>query len=162
MPLLKWLDKNLEKLIMRTALALICVVLMFQVIMRYCLGNALAWPEEFSRLCFIVASFYSVGYCIRYGLMLRVELLVNMMPGAARRFFTIFAQLCTLALFSFMAWSTVDVVMRSRKTMQLTTALRVPMYAIYAVVGVAFAIAALRAAQSLIAALRANTNEANG
>ena len=162
MPLLKWLDRNLEKFIMRAALALICVVLMFQVIMRYCLGNALAWPEEFSRLCFIVASFYSVGYCIRYGLMLRVELLVNMMPHGARRFFTIFAQLCSLALFSFMARSAVDVVMRSRKTMQLTTALRVPMYAIYAVVGIAFAIAALRSVQSLISALRNPDEGANG
>ena len=77
---ISWLDENLEEFLMLILLAMISIIIMLQVIMRYVFGHALSWPEEFTRFCFVYTGCLSAGYCIRRGVGIRVDLLLNFMP----------------------------------------------------------------------------------
>lgn len=61
---------------MRTPLSAITVVMSIQVIMRYLVGQALPWPEELSRYCYIWITFLSIGLTIRTGSYFRVTALL--------------------------------------------------------------------------------------
>ena len=73
--IISWLDENLEEFLMLILLAMISVIIMLQVIMRYCFGHALSWPEEFTRFCFVYTGCLSAGYCIRKGAGIRVRVI---------------------------------------------------------------------------------------
>lgn len=69
MRILKWLDKNFERVLLSFLLAVISCLMMLQIIMRYLFGNALAWPEELARYCFLASAYLCMGYCIKYNLL---------------------------------------------------------------------------------------------
>ena len=77
---LKWLDEDLEETILMVLLVAIAVVMMAQVVMRYCFRQSMPWPEEFCRFCFVYSGFISMGYCVRRGKMLKVDILVGFFP----------------------------------------------------------------------------------
>ena len=55
----------MEETILMVLLVAIAVVMMAQVVMRYCFRQSMPWPEEFCRFCFVYSGFISMGYCVR-------------------------------------------------------------------------------------------------
>ena len=67
------------------ALVLISAVIPWAVFTRYVLNSASSWPEPTAILLTIVLTFFGAAACYRLGLHMNVTLVVNPLPGAARR-----------------------------------------------------------------------------
>ena len=66
-------------------LALLCCVVLVQVVFRYVLGMPLTWTEELSRFMFIWLTFVGFGVAVDRRREMKVELFLGMMAVGARR-----------------------------------------------------------------------------
>ncbi len=151
---IKWLDKHLEETILVFFLALICCIMLLQVFMRYILNDSIAWAEEFCRYCYAWTAFFSLGYTVRCGNMLRVGVVVDMLPKALRKLAAIFANAVCLMLFTVFFVGSIGVVEAIRKTGQTSPAMGWPMYIVYFCTVIGFGLGALRTVQAIISQLR--------
>ncbi len=60
MNIVKWLDKNLELMILAFLLAVMSVLSFTNVIMRYCFHSALSWSDEICCYCLALSAFFSL------------------------------------------------------------------------------------------------------
>lgn len=81
---LKWLDEKFEWTVMVIFLVLITSTLSLQIIFRYIFSSSMAWPEEFSRYCFVLTGLFAIPFCIKRETMLRVDIIVSMFGGRTK------------------------------------------------------------------------------
>ena len=77
MKLFKTLDRCMESIGVVLSLVMVAVIFM-QVVFRYCLNNALPWPEEMARYLFIWISYLGVAVCMGDDSHLRVTVIPDM------------------------------------------------------------------------------------
>ncbi len=83
--MLKWLDLNLE-IIMLVSFSITMTVIVFaQVVMRYVFNSAFSWAEEISRYLFIWIIYLGISYSCRTRRHVRVMFLVNHLPNTVKR-----------------------------------------------------------------------------
>ena len=144
---LMWLDDNLEILLCGLLLTAITVVMSIQVIMRYLVGQALPWPEELSRYCYIWITFLSIGLTIRTGSYFRVTAIIDLLPEKLHKVMEIFFGAC--------AYVSIDIIATVYNSTQSSPAMRIPMYFVYLVLPVGMFISVFRTIQMLYLNIRA-------
>lgn len=150
MKFLRWLDQNLEKYIMVTALVAISCLLMLQVIMRYVFQNALGWPEELSRYFFILFSFTTLGFCLKYDLNFNIDLLIKIMPSSIQKIQKIVTYFGFLFFYGFCTFYSFRAVQFAAETGNVTPGLQIPVFILYILSGLGLFIGTARAVQSII------------
>jgi len=65
--------------------AVMTVIIIFQVFLRYLFLFSLSWSEEVARYLMIWASFLGASLAVKYGLHIGVEYLVNRFPPGPKR-----------------------------------------------------------------------------
>lgn len=154
MRVLKWLDDHLEETAMVVLLAAISLSLLLQIIMRYIFNDALSWSEELARYCFVWSTLLSIGYSIKKGNMLRIDILVQYLPKAWRKPLDIAVELFTLGFFCLLFYNSIFVVKRIYASGQTSPAMGIPMVAIYASLLIGFFLAIVRGIQKIVKLLR--------
>lgn len=149
MKFFKKLDQSLEEWILGALLIGMAVILLIQILMRAFLGNSLTWAEEVARYFYVWSVFLSIGYTIRINNILRVDLLVSFIPKAIRKYYEVLLSLIQAALFAFLAYKSVTVVLNVQISGQTSPALEIPMYLVYCIVPIGFALASLRSIQRI-------------
>src|SRR4029453_2133465 len=86
-----------------TALVLISAIIPWSVYTRYVVNRAASWPEPMAVLLTIVLTFFGAAACYRVSMHMRVTLLVDLLPAAARRMQAVGVELVMGALGLFMA-----------------------------------------------------------
>lgn len=146
---LKWLDEDLEETILMILLVAIAVVMMAQVVMRYFFRQSMSWPEEFCRFCFVYSGFISMGYCVRRGKMLKVDILVTFFPKFLQRVLDLIGRVVTLLFFAYLGFYAYQATMNSYRGGMTSPAMEVPMWFIYAAVLIGSALGFIRQIQDL-------------
>ncbi len=146
---LKWLDEDLEETILMILLVAIAVVMMAQVVMRYFFRQSMSWPEEFCRFCFVYSGFISMGYCVRRGKMLKVDILVTFFPKFLQRVLDLVGRVVTLLFFAYLGFYAYQATMNSYRGGMTSPAMEVPMWFIYAAVLIGSALGFIRQIQDL-------------
>ena len=146
---LKWLDEDLEETILMILLVAIAVVMMAQVVMRYFFRQSMSWPEEFCRFCFVYSGFISMGYCVRRGKMLKVDILVTFFPKFLQRVLDLVGRVVTLLFFAYLGFYAYQATMNSYCGGMTSPAMEVPMWFIYAAVLIGSALGFIRQIQDL-------------
>lgn len=131
---LKWLDEDLEESLLMILLVAISVVMMAQVIMRYFFRQSMSWPEEFCRFCFVYSGFLSMGYCVRKGKMLKVDILVTFFPKFLQKILDLVGRVITLLFFGYLGFYAYQATMNSYRGGMTSPAMEIPMWIIYAAV----------------------------
>ena len=90
-------------LIAAVALMFACIAL--QVVMRYVFGNALSWSEELALLMFSWAALGGLALGVREGFHVRLSLLLDPLPAAARRWLERGIELLTAVFGAYLLWS---------------------------------------------------------
>jgi C4-dicarboxylate transporter DctQ subunit len=145
----KWLDNDFEETILMVLLILMSCAMMWQVIMRKAFSASMSWPEEFCRFCFIVSGFLSIGYCVRRGKMLKVDILISVFPKKAAAVVDQIGQVITLAFFAYLdyyAWLTM---LQMKATKMVSPAMGIPMWLIYGSVFVGALLGVIRQVEML-------------
>lgn len=156
---LKWLDEDFEETILMIFLIAISVVMMAQVIMRYFFRQSLPWPEEFCRFCFVYSGFISMGYCVRKGKMLKVDILVGFFPKPLQRALDLISRVITLLFFAYLSYYAYLSTMNSMAGGMKSTAMELPMWIIYASVLIGSALGFIRQIEDLYFFFKAPKSE---
>ena len=146
---LKWLDENLEETLLMILLVAIAVVMMAQVVMRYCFRESMSWPEEFCRFCFVYSGFLSMGYCVKKGKMLKVDILVGFFPKVLQRALDLVGRIVTFLFFGYLSFYAYQATMNSMRGGMRSAAMEIPMWIIYAAVLIGAALGFIRQGQDL-------------
>ncbi len=151
MKVLKWLDEHFEEAILVVLLVLISCIELIQVIFRnLSFVDALTWPEEFCRFCWIWSVFLSLPFTIRKGSMLRVSVLVDMLPQAVRKIVNILIDLINAVVMGLLFKYSLEVVGKIRESAEASPAMTWPMWIIYSIMLVGFALGAVRGIQMAV------------
>lgn len=150
---LNFLDKYFEETILVILLGCICCVMMLQVIMRYFVGASLTWAEEITRYCFVYSGFLSAGYCARNGLGLRVDAIVVLLPKFVQRGLDFLNNVFLLIFYGFFFMKSLDLIKVSVASGATSTALQIPMTAVYFSLVLGFGLAVIRMIQTIILSL---------
>lgn len=149
MNLLKKLDSSLEEWILGALLIGMSIILMFQILMRVFSGRSLTWAEELARYFYVWSVFLSLGCTIRTKNILRVELLLDLLPKSFRKTLNIILDVLNVILYAFLAYTSISVVQKVQISGQTSPAMEVPMYLVYAIIPIGFALASLRSVQAI-------------
>ena len=159
MNIVKWLDKNLELMILAFLLAVMSVLSFTNVIMRYCFHSALSWSDEICCYCLALSAFFSLPCAVRMGTSIRVDTFTTMLPKQVQE---AVEQVCSVAMILFLVFllkGTLGIVENAAKVGQASPALRIPLTKIYSVMGVAVLLGILRYVQMLVLGLRKHSGE---
>lgn len=151
MKVLKWLDEHFEEAILVVLLVMISCIELIQVIFRnLSFVDALTWPEEFCRFCWIWSVFLSLPFTIRKGSMLRVNVIVDLLPQAVRKIVNIAIDLVNMAVMGVLFKYSIEVVNKIRISAEASPAMTWPMWIIYSIMLVGFGLGAFRALQMTV------------
>ena len=151
MKVLKWLDEHFEEAILIVLLVLIACIELIQVIFRnLSFVDALTWPEEFCRFCWIWSVFLSLPFTIRKGSMLRVNVIVDMFPQAIRKTINILIDLVNAGVMAILFRYSIDKVTKIRESAEASPAMTWPMWIIYSIMLVGFGLGVFRALQMAV------------
>lgn len=159
MNIIKKLDDHFEEFFLVVFLVLISCVSLVQVIIRNISWmSSLKWAEEFCRFCWIWSVFLSLPYTIRHGNMLRVSVLLDLLPHKMRNTINILVDIVVTASMGLMAFHSVTVVSAIFKSGETSPAMVWPMWIIYSIMLIGFALATLRGVQQTVIHIK-NFNE---
>lgn len=148
MKVLKKLEESFEEIIMGIFLIGMSLILLLQILMRMT-GNSLTWAEEVARYMYVWSVFLSVACTLRGGNALKVDLIQQMLPAGIRKVLVIVLDVINVALFAYLTYHAFFLVQSVQMSNQKSPALEIPMYLVYWIIPVGFALACLRGAQRL-------------
>lgn len=129
MKILKFLDDNLERIIISFTIILMAIVMMTQIIFRT-LGASIIWAEEFSRYMFILGCSLGVSYSTKRDNHLKLDVIPSFIP-ALKLPFEIFADIALLIAMILLIRPGLNVIERMQFSKQFSPAMRLPMWVIY-------------------------------
>lgn len=151
MKIIKWLDDHFEECILVFLLAVICVVELMQVVARNVpFFPALTWAEELCRFAWIATVFLSVPYTIRTATSLRVTALIDIIPWKLRNIVDVIMDVLTCAIMAVMTYSSLIVFQRILESGETSPAMVLPMWTLYLIVLIGFALAVVRSIQMFV------------
>jgi TRAP-type C4-dicarboxylate transport system permease small subunit len=148
MKLFKWLEEHFEEYVLLTMLILITLAMTAQIVARYIFRSPMAWPEEFCRYCYIWTVFLSLGFTIKKGNMLRVNVVVDMFPTIVRNLLKLCVDAVMAVVFAVFFYQSILRTSFIQGTGQISPAMQVPMWLMYCATIIGFFLGALRSVQA--------------
>ena len=149
MKLLRLLNDKLEIFICVILMSTMTTLLTIQVFMRYVMRNSLSWSEELARYIFIWLVYIGISYGAKISKHIRIEAALKMFPEKTRPFVVLLGEvlfMCFAAFTSYVGWS---VVQRQIRLGQVSAAMGIPLWIVYAAPMVGFGLTAFREAQNI-------------
>ncbi|WCR10779.1 TRAP transporter small permease [Paracoccus stylophorae] len=119
-------------------LALMAVVVGWNVAARYLWAGSLPWADEVARYAMIWLTFLGSGLALREGAHVAIANAQEALPGPAQRALRWLILLTLFGFFAFMVWVGIDYM--NRMAVQKSAALRLPMRWVYAAMPAGFAL----------------------
>jgi TRAP-type C4-dicarboxylate transport system permease small subunit len=96
---------GLLKISLVAAVAVMLAAIAIQVVMRYVFGRTPSWSEELAVLMFAWATMGGLALGVREGFHVRLDLLLNLLPGRGRTWAERAIDALTAAFGAYLAWS---------------------------------------------------------
>ena len=150
MKVLKWLDDNLEAALMVILLALITCVMFLQIIMTNVFRNALNWPDEFCRICFIYSGFLCFALCQKKRNAIKIDVLVNMLPEGGRKVVNAIGEILLFVCYVFLFYHSLELMKVTIANGSRTSAMQVPIAFEYFALTLGMALSIFRAVEEFV------------
>lgn len=124
-----------------SALILMCFL---QVLFRFVLNFSLSWTEELSRYFFIGLVYIGAGLGARQGLHVRVEIIDKYIPERFKKYYVLGLNLLCSAACLVVVYNSIPIIKNSHRASQISAALQLPMWAVYLIIPIMFAIIAVK------------------
>lgn len=100
----KFMDRleTFEKFFLGITVAVMVIVMIYQVVLRYCLSSANSWSEELARYLFIYDVMIAAAIATRKNSHLQVDFLINLLEPKVKYIFTIVATLAGIVFLGFL------------------------------------------------------------
>ena len=150
MKVIKWLDDNLEEMLLIILLVSMTVLMGVQICARYIMNASLTWSEELTRYMFIWSAFLSISYCIKKWISIKIDQIINMMPKHIYTYFQLLLNVILFVFFLYLSTHAFTFLQMSIASAQTSPALGLPMYVVQSAPLVGFLLASIRSAQQII------------
>ena len=150
MKLLKLLDEKFELWICISLMSCLTVVLGIQVFMRYVMSASLSWSEELSRYMFVWLVYIGVSYGSKVMRHIKIDAGLYLFPKGIRRHVVIVGDLIFFVFALIIVYYSWGLVVRQYMFNQLSPAMQIPMWIVYAAPFVGFSLTALRQLQTIV------------
>jgi len=148
--LMKWLDEHFEQAILVMLLAMIVLIMLLQVIMRYVFNNSLSWPEELARILFVWFTFIGLSYSTAKRIHVRIDLLVNVFPAGLKNTILFLVDLLMLSFFIIIGAKGISALNKLVISGQATAALGIPIQYIMSALEVGIILSIARLIQNIV------------
>jgi TRAP-type C4-dicarboxylate transport system permease small subunit len=155
MKALKWLNENFEQTISIILMSFMTIIMFVQVVMRRGFSNSLSWSEELARYLFIWLIYFGISYGAKIRKHIKIEAFLGFFPKKIRPYIEILGDVLFFVFSLFIIYTSFIWVQRQIKLNQLSVALHVPMWMIYAAPLVGFTLTAFRQIQTIIFRVKA-------
>lgn len=145
-----WLDDHLEETILIVLLVALTGLTGLQVLMRKVFSQPLSWSEELCRYCFMWSGFFGIAYCIRKRCEIRINTFLNLFKGPLYGVMLVMGDLLCTVMYGAFFYTAAIVVNKAMASQQVSPAIGIPNYLIYAGAFVAFGLALVRQLQNLV------------
>ncbi len=161
MKVLKWIDKNLEEMLIAFTIVVIAVVMFMQFTFRL-FGSSLTWSEEVSRYMFVWSVGLGISFATKNNKHLRMDVIPQLVPKIAP-YFDLISDLSVLVVSVWMLVPGYTTLSMLAKGTQVGATTGVPMWIIYLSMYVGFVLSIIRLAQKygkkLIARIKSQKKE---
>ena len=144
---LKYLEENLEEILMVLLLIAMAVIMGMQVISRYLLGVSLSWSEEITRYLFIWSAFLSVSLCTRKCISIKIDQFIKMFPKRGEAMFKVVNLTISILFFGVLIPYAYRYLVATIESGQLSPACGIPMYYVQAAPFFCFILTGIRLIQ---------------
>ena len=131
MAVLKWLDENIERIILLVLLAVMSVVIVLQVFMRYVMENSLTWSEELARFCFVWLIYIGISYGVKKAKHIRVEAILTVLKRKGKYIINMVAYLLFLFFALYATYYGFSIYSAIKATGQMAPSLGISMSIMY-------------------------------
>ena len=107
----------------------------------------ITWCEELARYCMVWLIFVGISAGVKKGSHIGVDALVNVFPAKVQRVIRIIVNIMVTVLFGYLTVLAAQITMGIKETGQVSAAMQVPMYLIYAGLIVGLFMSTLRSVQ---------------
>lgn len=128
---LRFVCKNFEEVAAGTFLVLMSLATFGNVVLRYAFNSPIQWAEEFSRYAFIWVVFLGAAACSKRKTHIVIDAVPALLPPRARAFCAVVVETVILVLMGAIAHYGYTLCTMAT---QATSTLKIPQYAVYAVV----------------------------
>lgn len=112
-------------------------IMVFNVITRYALNFSFGWSDEIVRYLNLFAAYFGISAGMSQGVHIGITALVDLaIPKRAKKYFRLFAEIVTLVFCGVLVYFGTVLVAKQINMGQVSPALFVPMYIMYALVPV--------------------------
>lgn len=163
--LVEAVDARLARLEALLAIALtgaLAVIMMAQVVLRYCFSAPLFWAEEISVQLLVFITLVGMSLLVRARQLVAIDVLAGLLPGLPRRIVQALLAALMLALLAYLAWLGWQWVSRADVRLELGATTRVPRWYSYSAFPVAFALMAWHQMAVLLGPLRPGARTVEG
>jgi TRAP-type C4-dicarboxylate transport system permease small subunit len=151
MPLLRWLDKNLEKVIVVVTTTVLLSASFLGVVTRYGFNMSLTWTEEVSLFALIWLAYFGAAISVTRRRHLRIELLPMLLFGKrGQKMVNILVNIIFLGFALFIVKGTLDMTLLAYRTNQVFAATGIRRWTSIAAVPCAFSVLAVRVFQDTL------------
>lgn len=149
MKVVKWLDDNLELVIMGIALVTITVVVTLDILLRNVTGSGLVFAQELSQKCEIVLAAMGISYGVVSGKHIKVDIIQTFIP-ATKKILNFIGDLSTFLFCVILAYYGTSKLRGTLKSGAVTAVLQIPMFYIYLSMELGLIMGAIRVAEKYI------------
>lgn len=147
----KWLDNNLEKIVVAVSTAIILVSCFLGVVSRYVFNMSLTWTEEVTLFFLIWLAYFGAALSVTRRRHLRVELIpIFFFRKKGQTMFSILANIVFLGFALFIIKESFDLTIIAKNTNQVFAATGIPRWISITAVPIGFTVIAFRICQDTV------------
>lgn len=140
------LDK-VEEILCTLFVMVMAFAILVQVINRNTVQLPFTWGEELARYCMVWLTFIGISAGVKQGSHIGVDALMNLLPAGIQKGFRILTSILVTGIYLYMTILSVEITLGIRETRQVSPAMQVPMYIVYAGLIVGMFLSTLRSIQ---------------
>ena len=132
MSIIKWVDENAEKATASVLLAMIVLLILLNVFMRYIMDASLSWGEELTLWLFVWFVWLGVSYAFHTGDHVRITALRDLLSARNRLYIDVMIALCVLVFLLVLTFECIKLIMMPFVINQSSVVLGLPIPILYA------------------------------
>ncbi len=113
------------------SVAVMALVVLFQVIMRYFFRDPLVWGDEMAKYSLAFMTFIGASVALRRGELACMDLVVDKLPKSVQKPLAVLVTLLNICLISFLLYCSINLMGQRSVLTQVSPAMGVPMQYIY-------------------------------
>lgn len=129
---MKWLNNNLEAALGGALLAVIVLLIMLQVIMRYVFENSLSWSEELTLWSFVWFIWLGISYAFKQRKHVKVTFFQDLLPDKVKQKLEVLIDIMIVCFLLIMTYQSYKLITLPYVLSQNSVVLNLPIAILYA------------------------------